>query len=158
MRLPKFEYFAPRTLEEALDLLAEKGDSARILAGGTDLLIRMKQGLLKPQAIIGLEGIQTLKAIGFQPKVGLTIGAMARLVDVTSHPAIRKHYPAVAYAAQETANVQVRNMGRWRETSATPPLPRTTPPPSWPWARKSPWPARPAKDACPWTGSSKDRG
>ena len=111
MRLPKFEYFAPRTLGEALRLLAEKGDGARILAGGTDLLIRMKQGLIKPQAIISLEGISELKTIRFAPKIGLTIGAMARLVEVTSHPDIRKHYPAVAYAAQETANVQVRNMG-----------------------------------------------
>jgi CO/xanthine dehydrogenase FAD-binding subunit len=111
MRLPKFDYFAPRSLEEALRLLAEKGDGARILAGGTDLLIRMKQGLVKPQAIIALEGIPALKAIRFQPKIGLTIGAMARLVEVASHPAIRKHYPAVAYAAQETANVQVRNLG-----------------------------------------------
>ena len=111
MRLPKFEYFAPRTLGEALRLLAEKGDGARILAGGTDLLIRMKQGLIKPQAIISLERISELKTIRFAPKIGLTIGAMARLVEVTSHPDIRKHYPAVAYAAQETANVQVRNMG-----------------------------------------------
>ncbi len=101
----------PGPWKRLCDLLAEKGEGARVLAGGTDLLIRMKQGLLKPQAIIGLEGIQGLKAIRFQPKIGLTIGAMARLVDVTSHPAIRKHYPAVAYAAQETANVQVRNMG-----------------------------------------------
>ncbi|MBI5602538.1 MAG: xanthine dehydrogenase family protein subunit M [Deltaproteobacteria bacterium] len=111
MRLPKFDYFAPQTLEEALRLLTEKGEGARLLAGGTDLLIRMKAGLLKPQAIIALEGIEALKAIRYQPKVGLTIGATAKLSEVADHPDIKKHYPAVAYAALETANVQIRNMG-----------------------------------------------
>jgi CO/xanthine dehydrogenase FAD-binding subunit len=111
MTLPKFEYFAPRTVAAVLSLLAEKGESARVMAGGTDLLIRMKYGRMKPQTIIGLEFIEELKTIRFQPDIGLTIGAMARLAEVAAHPDIRKYYPAVAYAASETANVQVRNMG-----------------------------------------------
>ena len=48
MRLPPFDYAAPKTLEEALQVLAEKGPEARVLAGGTDLLVRMKHGLLRP--------------------------------------------------------------------------------------------------------------
>jgi len=111
MRLPKFEYFAPKTLEAALCLLAEKGEGARVLAGGTDLLIKMKQDLLRPKVIIGLKGIDGLDKIDFQVKKGLTIGATALLAEVASHPDILKRYPAVAYAAQETANVQIRNMG-----------------------------------------------
>ena len=111
MRLPKFEYFAPKTLETALNLLAEKGEGARVMAGGTDLVIKMKHGLLKPQAIIALKEIAGLDRIHFQAKKGLTIGATALLADVASHPDILKHYPSVAYAARETANVQIRNMG-----------------------------------------------
>ncbi len=82
-----------------------------MLAGGTDLLVKMNHGLLSPKAIIGIKGIEPLHHIRFQAKKGLTIGATALLAEVASHRDIRNHYPAVAYAAQETANVQIRNMG-----------------------------------------------
>ncbi len=111
MRMPKFEYFAPRTLEAALQLLAEKGEGAKVMAGGTDLVIKMKNGLLQPRAVIALKEIEGLGRIYFQPKKGLFIGATALLADIAAHPDILKRYPAVAAAAGETANVQVRNMG-----------------------------------------------
>jgi CO/xanthine dehydrogenase FAD-binding subunit len=111
MRLPHFDYAAPTTLEEALRLLAEKGPDARVLAGGTDLIIRMRYGIIKPSAIIHLGGIAELKTIAYKPKTGLSIGAAATLAEVAAHPDIRRRYPAVAYAAGETANVQVRNLG-----------------------------------------------
>ena len=111
MRLPHFDYAAPTTVAEALRLLAEKGPGARVLAGGTDLIIRMRHGLIKPSAIIHLGGIAELRAIAYKPKTGLSIGAAATLAEVAAHPDIRRRYPAVAYAAGETANVQVRNLG-----------------------------------------------
>lgn len=111
MRLPRFEYFAPKTLDAALSLLTENGEGAHVLAGGTDVLVKMTLGRLRPKALIRLEGIQGLNEIHFEPKKGLTIGATARLAEVASHPDILTHYPAVAYAAQVMANVQVRNMG-----------------------------------------------
>ena len=111
MRLPHFDYAAPTTLEEALRLLAEKGPDARVLAGGTDLIIRMRHGLVKPSAIIHLGGIAVLRVITYKLKTGLSIGAAATLAEVAGHPDIRRRYPAVAYAAGETANVQVRNLG-----------------------------------------------
>ncbi len=111
MRLPHFDYAAPTTVAEALRLLAEKGPDARVLAGGTDLIIRMRHGLVKPSALIHLGGIAELKSITYKPKTGLSIGAAATLAEVAAHPDIRRRYPAVAYAAGETANVQVRNLG-----------------------------------------------
>ncbi|MBI5583542.1 MAG: xanthine dehydrogenase family protein subunit M [Deltaproteobacteria bacterium] len=111
MRLPHFDYAAPTTVAEALRLLAEKGPGARVLAGGTDLLIRMRHGLVTPSAVIYLGDIAALRTIFYKSKTGLTIGAMARLVEVVAHPDIRRRYPAVADAALETANVQVRNLG-----------------------------------------------
>jgi carbon-monoxide dehydrogenase medium subunit len=111
MRFPEFEYHEPKTLEAALSLLAEKGEGTRVLAGGTDLLVKMRNGFLRPKAIIGIKGIESLHQIRFQARKGLTIGATALLAEVASHRDIRKHYPAVAYAALETANVQIRNMG-----------------------------------------------
>ena len=111
MRLPHFDYAAPTTVAEALRLLAEKGPGAKVLAGGTDLIIRMRHGLVKPAAIIHLGGIAELKTITYKTKTGLAIGAAATLAAVAAHPDIRRRYPAVAYAANETANVQVRNLG-----------------------------------------------
>jgi CO/xanthine dehydrogenase FAD-binding subunit len=111
MRLPHFDYAAPTTVAEALRLLAEKGPGAKVLAGGTDLIIRMRHGLVKPSAIIHLGGIAELKTITYKPKTGLSIGAAATLAEVAAHPDIKRRYPAVAYAAGETANVQVRNLG-----------------------------------------------
>lgn len=111
MRLPKFEYFAPRTLEEALKLLLEQGDSACLMAGGTDVMVKMIHGRLRPEAIISLQEIEDLNVIRFDPNDGLTIGATTRLADVASHPAVANHYPALAHAVQVMANVEVRNMG-----------------------------------------------
>ena len=111
MRLPQFEYFAPKTLEAALSLLKEQGEGARVMAGGTDVMVKMTHGLLKPKAIIALQEIEGLNEIRFSAKEGLTIGATARLAEVASHPDILKHYPALAHSVQVMANVEVRNMG-----------------------------------------------
>ncbi|MCG6879665.1 MAG: xanthine dehydrogenase family protein subunit M [Deltaproteobacteria bacterium] len=111
MTLPKFEYFAPQSLDEAQQLLLDHGEGAHLLAGGTDLLVKMNHGLLKPASVIALKHIKGLETIKYDPKEGLKIGATALLADVAAHPDIRKHYPAVAAGAHETANVQIRNMG-----------------------------------------------
>ncbi|MEW6529279.1 MAG: xanthine dehydrogenase family protein subunit M [Thermodesulfobacteriota bacterium] len=111
MRLPKFEYFAPKSLEAALSLLSEQKEGAHVLAGGTDIIVKMNHGRLKPKALIALEAIMGLKGIRFHAQGGLTIGATARLAEVAFHSDIVTHYPAVAHAAQVMANVGVRNMG-----------------------------------------------
>jgi carbon-monoxide dehydrogenase medium subunit len=98
-------------VDEALKLLKDHGESARVLAGGTDLLIRIHQGLVMPSIVVGLKNINGLDRISFDRKEGLTIGATSLLADVAAHPDIRRFYPAVAYAAGETATVQIRNMG-----------------------------------------------
>ena len=111
MTLPKFEYFAPESLDEAQRLFLDKGEGAHFLAGGTDLLVKMNHGLLKPASVIALKHIKGMEEITFDPKAGLKIGATALLGNVAAHPDILKYYPAVAAAARETANVQIRNMG-----------------------------------------------
>lgn len=111
MPLPKFEYFAPTTIEDACKLLEEKGSEARLMAGGTDLLIKLKRRTIQAGAIIGLKKIPGLDIIKVERNKGLTIGAMALLAHVASHKQVNKYYPAVAYAASVTANVQIRNMG-----------------------------------------------
>jgi carbon-monoxide dehydrogenase medium subunit len=110
MSLPHFDYYRPKTIEEAVSLFQQQGAGARIMAGGTDLLVKMRHNVLKPKAVIALKGIDGLNRIHFDRRTGLTIGATTLLADVASHPQIRRHYPAVAQAAAGTANVQVRHM------------------------------------------------
>ncbi len=111
MSMVKFDYHAPDTLEQAVSLLTEHGEAARVMAGGTDLVVKMSHGLLRPKQIISLKKIEGLDSIEFDRQKGARIGAMALLAEVAKHPDILRHYPAVAAAAQNTANVQVRNMG-----------------------------------------------
>jgi aerobic carbon-monoxide dehydrogenase medium subunit len=111
MTLPRFEYHAPETLEEACRLLEKGGKDAAVMAGGTDLLIKLRYRLRNASTVISLKGIPGLDQIRFDRKSGLTIGATALLSDVASHPEIMRHFPTVAHAALKTATVQIRNMG-----------------------------------------------
>jgi CO/xanthine dehydrogenase FAD-binding subunit len=111
MRLPKFDYYSPRTLEEALNLVAQSGEGAHLMAGGTDVIVKMNHGRLQPKAIIGLGEIEGLNRIDFEADAGLTVGATARLADVASHPDILNHYPSLSEAILCMANVEIRNMG-----------------------------------------------
>lgn len=111
MPAPHFDYLAPTTIDEAVAALVKGGKDARVMAGGTDLMVKIRHRVLFPKQIISLKRIDGLDAITFDEKSGLTIGATALLSDVASHPMILEHYPTVAEAAESTANVQVRNMG-----------------------------------------------
>ncbi|MFH1154435.1 MAG: xanthine dehydrogenase family protein subunit M [Pseudomonadota bacterium] len=111
MRLPHFEYLAPSTVAEAIELLHSRGLDARVMAGGTDLLIKMRHAGLKLKTVISLKHIQGLNTITADKDTGLFIGATALLADVAAHPAVKEHYPTVAEAAGGTANAQVRNLG-----------------------------------------------
>ena len=111
MTLSRFEFFLPENLDEAVALLKEKGKDSFVMAGGTDLLIKRRHQIIHPKAIVGLKKISGLNRISFSRKKGLLIGATALLADVAKHRTILKHYPAIAGAAANTANVQIRNMG-----------------------------------------------
>lgn len=111
MSVARFRYFAPQSLDEALSLVKEHGEGAVVLAGGTDLLLRIRAGVLQPKVVIALKGIAGLDRIAWDRKTGLTIGATALLSEVAGSTAIQRHYPALVDAALATANVQVRNMG-----------------------------------------------
>src|ERR1700687_4055757 len=98
LRLPQFQYLAPRDLDEAASLLAERSPQAVVVAGGTDLYPNMKRRQQEPRVVIGLGGIASLKAIESEDG-NLRIGATAPLHDVATHPAVRERYPALGVAA-----------------------------------------------------------
>ncbi len=75
MILPKFSYFEPKQIGEACSLLEEYGEEARVLAGGTDLLVKMKQGLLNPKCLVSLKNLAELNFIRFDERTGLALGA-----------------------------------------------------------------------------------
>jgi carbon-monoxide dehydrogenase medium subunit len=93
-----FDYAAPTTLAEALALLAKNPD-ARVLAGGTDLLVQLKNGRRETSLVVDLKHVPELKAITFDPARGLTVGAAVPCCQVTAHADLRQHYPSLAEVA-----------------------------------------------------------
>ncbi len=110
MGLSRFDYYAPETIKEACKLASEMGKGAMFMAGGTDLLIKIKRKLLKATAVIDIKKIKGLDEISFDRRKGLTIGSAVTLTAIENHTLIKEKYPAIADAAHATANVQIRNM------------------------------------------------
>ena len=110
MSLPRFSYLRPKNLKEACLMLAEHEERARILAGGTDLLIKMQHRSVQPEYIIGISNIPHTDYIRIEDHQ-VAIGANAKIAAVGGDPQIQHYFPALAYAAGVTATVQIRNMG-----------------------------------------------
>ena len=98
MRLPKFEYMEPGSLKEASKTLALDPKGSVLLAGGTDLLVQMKQRLIQPHRIINLKAIPRLSSIS-EGKEGIRIGALTSLHDLASSPLLLRSYPALIQSA-----------------------------------------------------------
>jgi carbon-monoxide dehydrogenase medium subunit len=106
-----FEYLAPATLEEALSMLSEHREEAKIIAGGQSLLIPMRQGLVAPEYLIDIKGISSLEYIDYDDNDCLRIGALTIHRDIEKSPVIREHYKALYEMEQNLATVQTRNWG-----------------------------------------------
>lgn len=109
-RLPKFDYLAPKSIDEASSMLQQYKGEARVLAGGTILLHRMKERIMTPAYVIGIQAIPGLDAISFDGKA-LKIGAMARLQSVADSADVKKNCPLLAEACAKLGTPQIRNMG-----------------------------------------------
>lgn len=107
--IPSFEYIAPRTLREAITASKELGDSARILAGGTDLLVQMKKREVTPRYIIDISHVPGFSSVKLDGRKGLVIGALTKVCRLED-PLIRKAYPAMYEAVESFASVGVREM------------------------------------------------
>jgi carbon-monoxide dehydrogenase medium subunit len=107
----KFDYFEPKSLKKACELLDHHGDEARLIAGGTALLIMMRLRLLSPKVVISLEKIPKFDRIRFSAKDGLRIGAGARHRDIELSKPVRRHYPLLHETFRKVAQPRIRNMG-----------------------------------------------
>jgi len=107
--LPQFDYIRAETTERAIDLLQEKGVTARILMGGTDLFVQMRNGNSAPDILVDLKQLPGMDTIVFSKKDGLTVGAAVTMNALARNPDVLKHYPLLAQAAESVASYQLRN-------------------------------------------------
>jgi 4-hydroxybenzoyl-CoA reductase subunit beta len=108
VRLPQFEYLEPKDLDEALDLLAQHQEQASLLAGGTDLLVRMKQRLERPPFLISLKDLSPLRYIRDESD-HLAIGAMTPLASILDSRVIATRYPALLHAVQRIGATTIQH-------------------------------------------------
>ncbi len=109
-----FDYFAPATLSEAVDLLQQHsgpGGQAKILAGGTDLFLQMRHRAAAPGVVIDIKRIPELAELSHSASDGLHIGAAVSHADVVHHEAVRQSYGALAEAASWVGSRQTRHRG-----------------------------------------------
>ena len=108
--LPKFDYMDATTVGEACSLLSKFRGKARVIAGGTDLLVAMRSRKVAPQYIINIKTIAGLDYIRYSEGEGLRIGALAVLRDIGSSPVIRERFPILGDAASKVGDKQIQNV------------------------------------------------
>lgn len=108
--MKNFAYLEPTTVAEACALLKQHGGEAKVYAGGAYLGIVMKQGLLEPKALVNIKKIAALKGIRFDAKGGLIIGALVTHRELEISQLVKEHFPVLASAEREVANIRVRNV------------------------------------------------
>ena len=109
--LPRFDYLAPSTVNQACSLLDQYKGKARVLAGGTDLLLSMRKGEVSPPYLVSIKAIPDLDYIRYNPEEGLRIGAGTTLQSVADSPIVTDKFGLLATACRKVGTPQVRNMG-----------------------------------------------
>ncbi|MHB1406233.1 MAG: FAD binding domain-containing protein [Desulfitobacteriaceae bacterium] len=109
MRLPRFDYLEPETLAKACGLLQIHSGESQVVAGGTDLLVAMKQKRQKPKYLIALDKIHELKEIKSEDKA-IIIGPLTSLQDIADSPLVRSKLPMLAQAAWEIGSPLIRSI------------------------------------------------
>jgi carbon-monoxide dehydrogenase medium subunit len=106
----QFEYHAPKSLDEAVDLLEKYSEDVHVLAGGTDLIPQMKQRKVEAKHVVNIKGITELACIKETPD-GIHIGALTKLRSIELSPVIIEKVPLLSEAARSVGSIQIRNLG-----------------------------------------------
>jgi 4-hydroxybenzoyl-CoA reductase subunit beta len=109
--LPTFQLLRPKTLDDAVALMAKHDGEVKVVAGGTDLLPSMKQKLFAPAYVLDLRGVSELRGIHNIPGEGFEIGALTTLTAIEHSPLIRREFPVLYEAVKTVASPVLRNMG-----------------------------------------------
>ena len=107
--LPKFDYLAPQTLQETLELLDKHGQDSKLLAGGTDLIVSLRARERLPKNVIDIKGVKDLHELSYDEKRGLSIGAAVTLNRLVHHDPVRKTFPVLAEAVGTIGDFEIRN-------------------------------------------------
>jgi carbon-monoxide dehydrogenase medium subunit len=108
-RTEPFEFYQPSSLQEASRLLKDNGPGGRFLAGGTDLVIAMKEKGLLPKYIVDLKRVPGLSGIRANNDGAVTLGALTTMYEIETSALIKKRYPFLAQSAAEVGSIQIRN-------------------------------------------------
>ena len=109
MTMHRFTHLTPSTLDEALNLLREKGEKAKIIAGGSELLIHLKQKTVGPEFVINIKALNALSGIALD-RDKMTLGPLTTLDAISQSETVREHFPILAQAAGRVASNQIRNV------------------------------------------------
>ena len=107
--LPEFDYLKAESSQEVFRLLEEKGAGVKLLLGGTDLFVQMRDHGHTPEILLDLKGLPGMQELSFDKKGGLSVGAAVTLNQLSSHPDVQKNYPILCQAADTVGNYQLRN-------------------------------------------------
>jgi carbon-monoxide dehydrogenase medium subunit len=108
--MQEFDFLSPRSVDEAVAFISERGGELHILAGGTDLLLGMREGTITPRAVMSLKKLPDFRTIDYSKDSGLGLGAMVTLRQIARSTQIRDHYPSLAEAALLMASEQIRSL------------------------------------------------
>jgi carbon-monoxide dehydrogenase medium subunit len=107
--LRKFEYLKPDSIKETISILSQYGGKARILNGGTDLIVGMRDKILQPEYVVDIKAIPQLNRITYNKQDGLNIGATVTLNEISNSKVVQRNYPILAEACKTVGSYQVRN-------------------------------------------------
>jgi carbon-monoxide dehydrogenase medium subunit len=105
----EFEYAAPKSLQEAIDLLSRANGEGRPLAGGTDLIAQIKENRRSPSLVVNVKQIPELNVLSCDEQQGLRIGAAISCTRIATFAPVQEHYPALAEACALIGSIQIQN-------------------------------------------------
>ena len=107
--LPAFDYIRATTPDEVVRLLQHDRDGVKLLMGGTDLLVRMRDGAICPRVVVDVKHLPGMGELTYDERTGLIVGAAVTMNRLAGHPAVQAHYPLLAESANTVASYQVRS-------------------------------------------------
>lgn len=102
-------YEAPSTVKDAVKMLAELGERARPMCGGTDLIIQLRAGVRRPECVVDVKKIPELRQLSYDPGKGLRLGAAVPAIEVCENADMRRHYPGLTEAAHLIGSFQIQS-------------------------------------------------
>ncbi len=106
----RFNYLEPKTTEEAISLLVKHGEKARVIAGGTDLLIQVRNKAINPEQVIDIGYIPGLEYIDYDDNQGLRMGALTTIRALETSATLQQRYPVISQAASQLGSFAIRNV------------------------------------------------